>query len=84
MSASIYWRPVSESKKSVETFSPSYLIESLRNAFGDLPFKLSVEDIPVLKGMSAVIGFNSDSNKPFNQLITAIESLGTIEIWAEW
>ncbi len=81
MGASIYWRPVDTAKHYLEIDGRSSFIAAIERAFGKLPVKLSCEDIPMLKGMAAVA---DERNNPYEELISKIGQVGTIEVWAEW
>ena len=83
MSANIYWRPVDTSRNDLPVSTPSMFIDSMREAFGQLPVKLGPGEIPVLKGMASVKGFGTQ-NDAFKVLIEKIEQIGEIEVWAEW
>lgn len=84
MSASIYWRPVAKSRKSVSTYTPSSFIESIRKAFGEFPVKLDTDSLPVLQGMAAVEQMPGNGENPYEQLVEAINQIGSIEVWAEY
>lgn len=83
MSANIYWRPVTTARNDLSVSAPSDFIDSMREAFGNLPVKLTDKDIPTLKGMSSVRNIFRNEN-PYKEIIETIEKVGEIEIWAEW
>ncbi|MDD5693561.1 MAG: hypothetical protein PHU86_03770 [Patescibacteria group bacterium] len=83
MSANIYWRPDTQARNNFDVGAPSDFIDSIREAFGELPVKLNSKDVPTLKGMASVKSLWRNDN-PYKEIIETIEKVGEIEIWAEW
>lgn len=84
MSANICWRPVTANKNSLGVNYPSNFIDSLEEAFGVFPVKLSHEEVPILKGMVSVKSTKSNNCKQYKKIIDLITELGEIEIFAEY
>ena len=73
MSARVDWRPTSNDWTS--TSGQSRAKQALEIAFGHFPERLSVDDLPILRGMEAV-----EQDGPWRSLIDAIEKHGSIEL----
>ena len=82
MSATILYRQVSSTGRSLSCFAPSSFIGSIEQAFGSFPCTLGEEAVPILTGMAAVC--NDGGGNPYQELISAIEKLGTVEVWAKY
>jgi hypothetical protein len=83
MGATIFYRQVKpQDNTSLGVDAPSSFIEAMEKAFGDKPWRLTEEDVQVLKGMAAV--YDGYSEHPFKDLIKAVERLGVVEVWPEW
>jgi hypothetical protein len=83
MGATIYYKQVTpKDRQDLEVLAPSSFTNTMERGFGNSPWRLSSEDIPVLKGMAAA--HRDDSDNPFSRLIRAIEELDEIEVWPEW
>ena len=83
MSASIYYQAVKPNKgANFNVSSPSSFLTTMGECFGDPPFILNGDDIPILSGMAAT--WSDKNNNPFEKLIEEIEKKDTIEVWAEY
>ena len=85
MSASICWRPVKASRKTLKgVLAPSSFIRAMEQTFGSLPIQLDENSVPKLLAMAAVFGHDRDN--PYRELIDIIERLDgdAVEIWAEY
>jgi len=82
LSASIHWRPVSETKNTLDVAAPSAFRDAIRECFGELPVQLDEKAIPILRGMAAMC--RSARGNPYSDLIDAIQHCGAIEVWATY
>ena len=85
MSASIMWRPVAKTDKTLDgVWAPSTFIKAMEEAFGTMPIRLSDSHLSMLRAMAAVHG--EGEHNPYRELIDIIERLdgAEIEIWAEY
>lgn len=85
MSANIFWRRVPDRPDSLSVTTPGDFIGKMNRAFNsDLssrPLKLTVGDLPKLRGMLAMCEGES-SGAPYYEMIEQIEEHTVIEIWA--
>lgn len=81
MSATLYYRQISNKNKHVRVMAPSSFMRTLDEEFSGPPYRFGPTDVPVLRGMAA--GFDGSVN-PFRELIELIEKLTDIEVWAEY
>lgn len=79
MSISIFWD--TQTKHRLNIAMPSDFVSKFANAFGELPYNLDTEDIPILKGMQAAD--IKDNYGIYFELIDTIERLGEIHLWSE-
>ncbi len=77
MGVSLTWEPV-EPVRQNSFASGSNLHKYMENAFGGFPLKLSEDDIPTLRGISACGYADMES------LITAILDNGIVKVEAHW
>lgn len=83
MGATIYYKQVKpKDRLNLDVSLPSHFIAAMGRAFGDSPWRLTIDDMPILKGMSSV--YENLQDNPFARLIEAVERLGEIEIWPEY
>lgn len=87
MSASICYRQIKPIEgKDLPVWAPSYFIGTLEKAFGNFPCVLDADDIATLRGMAATCqdGAVEIHGNPYEELIKAIQKLGTVEVYAEY
>lgn len=83
MGATIYYKQVKpKDKQDLDVPAPSSFIDTMQRGFGNPPWRLTLAEISVLKGMAAA--YSNSFDNPFSELINAIHLLGEIEVWAEW
>jgi hypothetical protein len=84
MSATIYWRRVSNSNKTLPVSAPSSFITAMERAFGAGPWIMSGDCLQTLRGMSACYG-GPDRENPFDAMIRLIDqengTTQAIEVW---
>ena len=80
MGASLYWL-ITDRRKSLDCWSPSSFIAALTRAFGDPPWTLDEEQLPVVRGMAAT---TNDPHSGFDELIRLLEDHKEIKLWPEW
>lgn len=80
MSVTVYWRPVDPQKHYLEAATSSF-ISALGRAFGPIPVKLSVSQIPKLEGMATMYEYKPN---PYENLINKIHEFGQVEVWGEY
>lgn len=83
MSTSVHWKPVRPEGEGL-----CYGCESVRSAleksFGEMPITLDETSLPILQAMANVYQCGKgDSKNPFAELVEAVTTHGTIEVWDE-
>jgi hypothetical protein len=89
MSISICWRPVAESKGTIEVGATSTFSAAIQAEFGPFPVKLGRENCERLSGMAALFPFAMigpvyGAANPYRKLVDLIDQFGTIEVWGEF
>ena len=80
MTASIYWKPLSNTGSSLDVAAPSTFMDNMKAVFGDFPTVIDRDDIPRLEVLAAI---NKDAaGNPYEELIEALGKSTAIEIWA--
>lgn len=83
MTASVSYRQVKPvDGVGLSVGAPSHFIQCMERAFGVFPVRLTKSDIPVIRGMMAIL--REDQDNPYGEIIGAIEKLGEIEIYAAY
>jgi hypothetical protein len=83
MSASICYRPIPKTDKTLAAMAPSVLIQSLEEVFGPLPLRLDGGCRRLLGAMRASCS-DTAMKKCYEELGVAIEKHGEIEVWAKY
>ncbi len=85
MSATIYWRALPTTNKTLPVNAPSSFITAMERAFNRAPpWTVGVVDLPILRGMAAAFGGN-DRDNPFETMVGLIENGDrTIEVWPQY
>lgn len=87
MSASIRWRVLSTEPGSIYVGWSSAFVSAMTRAFGNHPWRLTGEHLPMLRGMAATDEDVSDKN-PYMQIMDKIETedgtVNVIEVWPEY
>lgn len=82
MGASILWRPL-EHGTSLPVNAPSSFMDALDDASGSRgwPLTLHREDIPALRGLRAGLKHEAAA---IDKLIEALDTHGSVELFARW
>jgi hypothetical protein len=84
VSANIYATPIKPIEKlDIECWSPSNMMKTCEQVFGEFPVTLSVHDIPKLETLAAITGDGAGKGKPWADIIEKINKFGAIRVWAE-
>ena len=80
MSATIYAKQVKPCEgEALSTFSPSWFIKTIEQAFYAFPVTLNESDIPKLEGMAACV---STKENPYVELMDLIRKWKSVNVYA--
>lgn len=85
MSATINWRYLPQTNKTIDVGAPSSFLDKMVRAFHTAPpWQLSEVDLPVLRGLEAGFGEKGRDN-PFSEIIKRMVDddghIAEIEVW---
>lgn len=72
MAKQIIWAPKKFKTLMGRGFETDTIIYQLERVFKGFPIRLTVDDLPKLEAMQAMVGDDNAPNNPYTQLVTAI------------
>lgn len=78
MAKQVVWAPKKFKTLMARGFESDTIIKQLEGAFKGFPIRLTVDDLPKLEAMQAMVMDNNAPNNPYTQLIGAIANYNEI------